>query len=65
MRRELLRTWHATGEALERLGYGVLAEQARRFTKGLPPARTEREWLSEGVLEQVRRKRPPEMERPR
>jgi hypothetical protein len=61
-RRELERGWHATTEVLRSQGQTALAEQTRRFADGLPPARTEREWLMAGLLEQARRQRPREMD---
>jgi hypothetical protein len=62
-RRELERGWLATSEALRSQGQITLAEQTRRFVRTLPPARTEREWLMAGLVEQARRERAPrEME---
>ena len=64
-RRELERGWLATSEALRSRGQTALAEQARHFVRSLPPARTEREWLMAGLVEQARQRRPREMERTR
>jgi hypothetical protein len=65
-RRELEREWLATSEALRSQGQTALAEQARHFVRSLPPARTEREWLVAGLVEQVRREPAPrEVERTR
>ena len=65
-RRELERVWLATSEALRIQGQTALAEQTRRFVRTLPPARTEREWLVAGLVEQVRREPAPrEVERTR
>ena len=62
-RRELEREWLATSEALRSQGQTALAEQTRHFVRSLPPARTEREWLMAGLVEQARRERAPrEME---
>ena len=65
-RRELERGWFATGEALRSQGQTALAEEAWHFVRSLPPARTEREWLVAGLVEQVRREPAPrEVERTR
>ena len=65
-RRELERGWLATSETLRSLGQTTLAEQTRQFVHNLPPARTEREWLTAGLIEQARRERAPrEVERTR
>jgi len=65
-RRELEREWLATSEALRSQGQTVLAEQTRHFVCSLPPARTEREWLVAGLVEQARREPAPrEVERTR
>lgn len=61
-RRELEREWLATSDALRSQGQTALAEQTRHFVDGLPPARTEREWLTAGLIEQARRHRPREVE---
>jgi hypothetical protein len=60
-RRELERGWLATSEALRSQGATALAEQTRHFVRSLPPARTEREWLMAGLLEQASSHRPQEM----
>ncbi len=65
-RRELERGWLATSEALRSQGQNALAEQTRHFVRSLPPARTEREWLVAGLVEQAGRERAPrEVERTR
>ncbi len=65
-RRELERGWLVTSEALRSQGQIALAEQTRQFVHSLPPARTEREWLKVGLVEQARRERAPrEVERTR
>jgi len=65
-RRDLEREWLATSEALRSQVQTTLAEQARHFIRSLPPARTEREWLMAGLVEQARRERAPrEVERTR
>ncbi len=63
MRLVIERGWLATREALRSQGQITLAEQTRRFVRTLPPARTERELLMAGLVEQARRERAPrEME---
>jgi hypothetical protein len=52
-RHEVERAWIATSEALRSQGQTALAEQTRRFVGSLPPARTEREWLMAGLVEQL------------
>jgi hypothetical protein len=52
-RREVECRWHAAIEALRSQGHTALAEQTRRFVGSLPPARTEREWLTAALVEQV------------
>jgi hypothetical protein len=64
-RRELERGWLAASEALRSQGQTALAEQTRQFVHSLPPARTEREWLKAGLLEQGWRQRAREVERTR
>jgi hypothetical protein len=66
-RRELERGWLVTSEALRSQGQIALAEQTRQFVHSLPPARTERDWLKVGLVEQARRERraPREVERTR
>lgn len=61
-RRELERGWLATSDALRSQGQTALAEQTRHFVDGLPPARTEREWLTAGQIEQAWRQRSREVE---
>ncbi|MGB8692982.1 MAG: relaxase/mobilization nuclease domain-containing protein [Steroidobacteraceae bacterium] len=61
-RRELEQEWLATSEALRSQGQTALAEQTRHFVRTLPPARTERESLTAGLIEQARRQRPREMD---
>ena len=53
-REALQRGWGAAIESLEAQGEFNLASRARKFAAGLPPARTEREWVMEGPREQVR-----------
>ncbi|NNM62027.1 MAG: relaxase/mobilization nuclease domain-containing protein [Steroidobacteraceae bacterium] len=61
-RRDLERGWLATGDALRSQGQSALADQTRQFVRNLPPARTEREWLMAGLLEQGRSRRVQELE---
>jgi len=61
-RREVERGWHVISEALKSQGQTALAEQTRRFSVGLPPVRTEREWLIAGLVEQVKGNRARERE---
>ena len=61
-RRELERQWLATIELLRSQGKTALADQKRQFLHNLPPARTEREWLMVGLLEQGRSRRAQELE---
>jgi hypothetical protein len=56
-RRGLERGWLATSDALKSQGQSALADQTRQFIRNLPPARTEREWLMAGLLEQGRSRR--------
>jgi hypothetical protein len=62
-RQEVERGWIATSETLTNQGQTALAEQASRFVDGLPPVRTEREWLMAGLLEQAHRQRAKELEK--
>ena len=65
-RRELEQGWLAASEVLRSQGQTALAEQTRHFVCSLRPARTEREWLMAGLLEQTGRQRAPrEVERTR
>jgi hypothetical protein len=61
-RQDLERGWLATGDALRSQGRSALADQTRQFVRNLPPARTEREWLMAGLLEQGRSRRVQELE---
>jgi hypothetical protein len=61
-RRDLERGWLATSELLRSQGQSALADQTRQFVRNLPPARTEREWLMAGLLEQARSRRAQELE---
>lgn len=56
-RRDLERGWLATGDALTSQGQSALADQTRQFVRNLPPARTVREWLMAGLVEQRRSRR--------
>ena len=51
-RRNLERGWLATSDALRSQGQSALADQTRQFVRNLPQARTEREWVIAGLLEQ-------------
>jgi hypothetical protein len=62
IRRDLERRWLATGDALRSQGQSALADQTRQFVRNLPPARTEREWLKAGLIEQGRSHRAQELE---
>jgi hypothetical protein len=64
-RRDIERGWFAASVALKSQGHAALADQARRFVRNLPPARTEREWLMAGLREQARSRRAPVLERTR
>jgi hypothetical protein len=48
-RKEVERGWMAMSEILVEQGQPELAEQARRFAEGMPAARTEKEWIEEGL----------------
>lgn len=48
-RQELERRWLATSDLPKSQGQTALAEQARQLVRNLPPARTEREWLTAGL----------------
>ena len=60
-RRALERGWLAVGDALRSQGQSALADQTRQFVRNLSPARTEREWLMAGLLEQGRSRRAQEL----
>jgi hypothetical protein len=60
-RRQLERQWLANAESLRSLGKAALADQTRQFVRNLPPARTEREWLMVGLIEQGRSRRAQEL----
>jgi hypothetical protein len=64
-RRDLERGWFAASDALKSQGHTALADQVRQFVRILPVARTEREWLMAGLLEQGRSRRAPSLERTR
>ena len=54
--------WLATSDVLRSHGQSALADQTRQFVRNLPPARTEREWLKAGLIEQGRSHRAQELE---
>ena len=64
-RRDLERGWLATGDGLRNQGQSALADQLRQFVRNLPPARTEREWLIAGLLDQGATRRARELEETR
>ena len=64
-REAVARGWRAIIEALGNQGHADLAGRARKFVGGLPPARTEREWLMAGLADQRRRQPAREMDRSR
>jgi hypothetical protein len=45
------------GEALRGTGHERLAEEVERFVRRMPPARTEREWIAEGLLKHLQARR--------
>ena len=61
-RRGLERGWLAASDALRSQGQSALANQTRQFVRYLPPARTEREWLIAGFVEQGGNRRARELE---
>lgn len=46
--------WRAIGGMLMRDGLGDLAAQVKRFVDQMPPPRTEKEWLMQGVRSQLK-----------
>ncbi len=64
-RRGLEHGWLATSDALRSHGQSALAAQTRQFVRNLPPARTERQWLIAGLLEQSGNRHARELERTR
>lgn len=56
-RRTLERAGLAASESLRSQGESGYADQTRRFVQTLPPARTEREWLTAEQVERTQRAR--------
>jgi hypothetical protein len=56
-REQVERGWVAAAEILDRQGEQELAWHVRRFTETLPPVRTHRELLHEGLRPEKRRPR--------
>ncbi len=53
-RRRIVRGWNEIAGDLARQGQADLAQEVRQFVTQLPPARTEREWIRDRMLEQTR-----------
>ena len=53
-RREVVRGWSEVADDLVLQGQVELALDVRQFVKRLPPARTEREWVRDQLLEPSR-----------
>jgi len=57
-RKEVERAWQELSEILVANGRRDLANDVARFVQGMPPPRTEKEWLAAELLERVRESRP-------
>jgi hypothetical protein len=55
-RETVVREWELTAKRLDEQGERLLAEDVRSFVKGMPPPRTEREWVAAGILTEVVRR---------
>ena len=53
-RREVERGWRALAEQMDREGQREAAALVRRFVDGMPPARTDRQWMAERMLAAAR-----------
>jgi len=53
-RRDVVRHWLRVQEALRAEGRAGLADEVERFVAGLPPPRTEREWMALALTEGIR-----------
>ena len=53
-RRDVVGRWFGVRDALLAEGREGLANEVERFTAGMPPTRTEREWLALALTEQLR-----------
>lgn len=58
-RRDVERGWWAFADTAARAGMRDLAAQARRFIDRMPPARTDWEWIAEGIRAAARERAPP------
>lgn len=56
-RRNVVRHWLGVQEALRALGRAELADEVERFIAGMPPTRTEREWMAMALTEGMRDRR--------
>lgn len=52
-RREVIRHWFGVQEALRAEGREGLADEVERFIAGMPPPRTEREWMALALTERI------------
>ena len=64
-RQAVIREWEQTARQLDAQGERVLAADVRAFVKGMPPPRTDREWVAAGILAEVvrRQNRSPDQSR--
>lgn len=56
-RRDVIRHWLGVQEALRAEGRAGLADEVERFVAGMPPPRTEREWMALALAEGMRVRR--------
>jgi hypothetical protein len=56
-RRDVIRHWRGVQKALLAEGRAGLADEVERFVSGLPPPRTEREWMAVALTEGMRDRR--------
>jgi hypothetical protein len=56
-RKEVLGRWSEVQDALRAEGRAGLANEVERYIAGMPPLRTEREWLAVALIERVREPR--------
>ncbi|MGE0030178.1 MAG: hypothetical protein AB7T20_03570 [Steroidobacteraceae bacterium] len=52
-RRDVIRHWLGVQEALRAEGRAGLADEVERFIAGMPPPRTEREWMALALTERM------------
>jgi hypothetical protein len=52
-RGDVVNHWRATAETLRRQGLDALAAQVDRFVKTMPPPRTDREHIAQGLIERL------------